>query len=86
LLEVRFLDMHADLQPGDLLYTSGIDGVYPAGVPVARVLKTEPPRHTPFARALCQPLGGVGRYRHMAVLVPVQTLPIPVPAPITKAR
>jgi len=70
LLEVRFLDMHADLQVGDLLYTSGIDGIYPAGVPVARVLKTEPPRHTPFARALCQPLGGVGRYRHLAVLAP----------------
>jgi len=72
LLEVRFLDMHADLQPGDLLHTSGIDGVYPAGVPVARVVQTEPPRHTPFARALCQPIGGVGRYRHMAVLVPTQ--------------
>jgi rod shape-determining protein MreC len=72
LLEVRFLDMHADLQPGDLLYTSGIDGIYPAGVPVARVVQTEPPRSTPFARALCQPLGGVGRYRHMAVLVPLQ--------------
>ena len=70
LLEVRFLDMHADLQPGDLLHTSGIDGVYPAGIPVARVVRTEPPRHTPFARALCQPLGGVGRYRHMAVLKP----------------
>ncbi len=73
LLEIRFLDMHADLQAGDLLYTSGIDGIYPAGVPVARVLKIEPPRHTPFARALCQPLGGAGRYRHMAVLVPTQS-------------
>lgn len=76
-LEVRFLDMHADLQPGDLLYTSGIDGVYPAGVPVARVVKTEPPQHTPFARALCQPLGGVGRYRHMAVLVPAPQTALP---------
>jgi rod shape-determining protein MreC len=74
LLEVRFLDMHADLQPGDLLYTSGIDGIYPAGIPVARVLKTELPRNTPFARALCQPLGGVGRYLHMAVMVPTQKI------------
>ena len=81
LLEVRFLDMHADLQAGDLLYTSGIDGVYPAGIPVARVLKTEPPRHTPFARALCQPIGGVGRYRHMAVLVPMPQTAATAPAP-----
>jgi rod shape-determining protein MreC len=68
LLEIRFLDLHADLKPGDLLYTSGIDGVYPAGVPVAQVIITELPRHTPFARAVCRPLGGVGRYRQVAVL------------------
>ena len=80
-LEVRFLDMHADLQPGDLLYTSGIDGIYSAGIPVARVVKTEPPHHTPFARALCKPLGGVGRYRHMAVLVPIAP-----PAGVEKQR
>ncbi len=70
LLEVRFLDMHADIKPGDLLYTSGIDGIYPAGIPVAQVVQTEPPRNTPFARAYCRPLGGVGRYRHVAVLQP----------------
>jgi rod shape-determining protein MreC len=84
LLEVRFLDMHADLKPGDVLYTSGIDGIYPAGVPVARVVQTEPPRHTPFARALCQPLGGVGRYRHMAILVPVQPVAVASPTPLNK--
>ena len=67
--------MHADLQPGDLLHTSGIDGVYPAGIPVAQVVRVEPPRHTPFARALCRPLGGVGQYRHMAVLKPDPVAP-----------
>jgi len=70
LLEIRFLDMHADLKPGDWLVTSGIDGVYPAGIPVAQVVQTEPPRHTPFARALCKPVGGVGQYRHVAILKP----------------
>ena len=85
LLEVRFLDMHADLQPGDLLYTSGIDGIYPAGIPVARVVQTEPPRHTPFARALCQPIGGVGRYRHMAVLVPVPQAAVAATVPKAKS-
>jgi rod shape-determining protein MreC len=60
LLEVRFLDMHADVKPGDLLYTSGIDGLYPPGIPVAQVEAVEPPRNTPFAHAKCRPLGGVG--------------------------
>ncbi|MEW5771559.1 MAG: rod shape-determining protein MreC [Pseudomonadota bacterium] len=80
LLEVRFLDMHADIRRGDLLYTSGIDGVYPAGIPVARVEQTEPPRHTPFAKALCRPIGGVGRYRHVAVLKLAPTAPATKPA------
>lgn len=68
LLEVRFLDMHADLKAGDVLVTSGIDGVYPAGIPVARVLRVDPPRQTPFARAVCEASGGVGRHRHLAIL------------------
>lgn len=68
LLKVRFLDMHADLQTGDVLVTSGLDGLYPAGIPVARVLVTEPPRHNPFARAICAPLAGVGRHRQLVIL------------------
>jgi rod shape-determining protein MreC len=68
LLEVRFLDMHADLKAGDVLITSGIDGVYPAGLPVARVLRVERPRQTPFARAVCQPIGEIGQHRHVLIL------------------
>lgn len=68
LLEVRYLDMHADLKAGDVLTTSGIDGVYPPGIHVARVLTVEPPRQSPFARAVCQPLGQAGQYRHVLIL------------------
>lgn len=72
LLEVRYLDLHADLKPGDILLSSGLDGVYPAGIPVARVLQIELPRHNPFARAICQPLGGIGQHRHVVILMPEQ--------------
>lgn len=68
LLEVRYLDMHADLKPGDLLTTSGLDGVYPPGIPVARVLDIAQPRQTPFASARCQPIGSIGQHRHVLVL------------------
>ncbi|NCS65796.1 MAG: rod shape-determining protein MreC [Hydrogenophilales bacterium CG03_land_8_20_14_0_80_62_28] len=67
-LEVRYLDMHADIKPGDILVTSGIDGVYPLGIPVARVLQVEPPRQTPFAKAICQPIGAIGQHRHLLIL------------------
>ncbi|NWG86211.1 MAG: rod shape-determining protein MreC [Hydrogenophilaceae bacterium] len=70
LLEVRYLDLHADLKPGDILVTSGLDGIYPPGLPVARVLAIELPRHNPFARATCQPLGGIGQHRHVVILMP----------------
>jgi rod shape-determining protein MreC len=70
LLEVRYLDAQADIKPGDILATSGIDGVYPAGIPVARVLRVELPRHTPFARAVCAPVAGVGKQRHILILLP----------------
>lgn len=68
LLEIRFLDMHADVQPGDILVTSGLDGIYPPGIPVARVIRVEPPRQSPFAHVVCQPIGGIGQHSHVLVL------------------
>jgi rod shape-determining protein MreC len=68
LLEVRYLDLHADLKPGDLLTTSGLDGVYPAGIQVARVLSIEPPGQTPFRRAVCQAVGQIGQHRQVLIL------------------
>jgi rod shape-determining protein MreC len=70
MLEIRYLDTHADLVKDDVLVTSGLDGIYPGGIPVARVLRIEPPRHTPFARALCAPIGRVGHGRHFMILQP----------------
>ncbi len=35
-MELRFMPSNADVQEGDLLTTSGVDGVYPPGLPVAR--------------------------------------------------
>jgi rod shape-determining protein MreC len=71
-LEIRYLDAHADLKSGDVLTTSGLDGVYPAGIPVARVLRVDPPGHTPFARAVCEPLAGTGQGRHLSLLQPAR--------------
>lgn len=67
-LELRFVPAHTDLKPGDILLTSGIDKVYPAGLPVARVLRVTSPQATPYARVECAPLGGVNRARVLLVL------------------
>ncbi len=67
-LEVRYVDMHVDVKPGDILVTSGIDAVYPLGIPVARVLQVDPPHQTPFARVVCAPIGEIGQHRHVLIL------------------
>lgn len=79
LLEVRFLGMHADIKAGDWLYTSGIDGVYPMGIPVAKVMNTSQAHGAPFIQAQCRPLGGVGRYRQLTVLRPAPASPVEKP-------
>jgi rod shape-determining protein MreC len=67
-LELRFTAANADVQPGDLLATSGLDGIYPAGLQVARVARVERRGESPFAKIVCTPLSGLERGRHVLVL------------------
>jgi rod shape-determining protein MreC len=70
LLELRYMAANAEIQDGDRLVTSGIDGTYPAGLPVATVVRIERDAAHTFARILCQPAAGVERGRHVLVLGP----------------
>ena len=62
---------NSDIQEGDVLSTSGVDGVYPPGVPVAKVIKIERSADSMFARILCQPTGRAQGVRFVMVLDPV---------------
>ncbi len=79
-LELRFMAANADVQAGDLLTTSGVDGVYPPGLPVARVEKVERRVDSAFARISCRPLALVAGVAHIMVLKPVATQVAPRPA------
>ncbi|HVL35353.1 MAG TPA: rod shape-determining protein MreC [Burkholderiales bacterium] len=68
MLELRFLSSTAEIQPGDRLVTSGIDGTYPAGLPVATVVRIERDAEHSFARVVCKPAAGVDRGRFVLVL------------------
>jgi len=68
-MEVRYLPTHADIRPGDRLLTSGIDRVYPAGIPVARVSRISRTKSSPYLRVECLPLAGLDRSRAVLVLV-----------------
>jgi len=67
-LELRFMAANADIQTNDRLITSGIDGTYPPGLPVASVLRIERDAENAFARVVCRPAAGVDRGRFVLVL------------------
>ncbi len=78
-MELRFMAGNADVQAGDLLVTSGVDGVYPPGLSVASVARVERRADTGFARVLLTPAAGVDGVRHVLVLQPMATQMPPRP-------
>jgi rod shape-determining protein MreC len=56
-LEMRFMPLNADIQNGDLLVTSGLDGIFPPGFPVAKVVHIESDTTYTFAQIRCMPRG-----------------------------
>lgn len=79
-LDLRFMAANADVQKGDVLVTSGLDGVYPAGLAVATVLTVERSSTDAFARIVCQPVAGVNRNKQLLILLAENRLP-PRPEP-----
>ncbi|MBY0579716.1 MAG: rod shape-determining protein MreC [Burkholderiales bacterium] len=68
LLDLRYISSNIDIRPGDILVTSGIDGTFPAGLPVAAVLKVDRNPAYAFARITCEPLAGVDRHSQVLIL------------------
>jgi rod shape-determining protein MreC len=77
-LELRYMPANADVQVGDILVTSGLDGIYLPGFPVAKVINIERDSAYSFARIFCVPVAGVENFGELMVLDPRQALP---PAP-----
>jgi rod shape-determining protein MreC len=70
-MELRYMAANADVQVGDELMTSGVDGVYPAGLSVARVMAVERRAESGFARILLAPSASSDGVRHVLVLEPL---------------
>ncbi|HTN93950.1 MAG TPA: rod shape-determining protein MreC [Gallionella sp.] len=81
-LSLRYMPNSADIQNDDVLVTSGIDGTYPPGIPVAKVIKVEHDPAYPFAHIVCLPLAGVDKHRHLLIL---SSLPKPPERPDQKS-
>ena len=73
-MELRFMSNDTDVQVGDELVTSGVDGVYMAGLPVATVVEVERRSQSPFMRIYCEPKARLDGARHVMVLTPLGIL------------
>jgi rod shape-determining protein MreC len=65
--------------------TSGIDGTYPAGLPVATVIRIERDAVSAFARIVCEPSAGVENNRYLLALSTEAKL-LPYPAEAVRAE
>lgn len=70
-MELRFLSGNTDVKPDDVLVTSGIDAVFPPGLPVGRVATVDRRAESGFARVLLKPSAMADTARHVLVLQPV---------------
>jgi len=78
-LELRFISGNADVLAGDVLTTSGVDGVYPAGLQVAKIEKIERRADSGFAKILCAPKANVLGAKHVMILNPLTKVDAPRP-------
>ncbi len=87
MLDLRFMAANADIRNGDTLVTSGIDGTYPPGLPVATVARIERDAAYAFAKIYLSPTAGTDRYRQVLVLSNEAKAPPPVEVeqPVKKA-
>lgn len=70
MLEMRFMAGNADVQVGDTLTTSGVDGVYPSGLSVAKVAVVDRKVDSGFARIVLRPTAEADGVRYVMVLEP----------------
>lgn len=78
-LELRYISNLGDLDVGDYLTTSGIDGTYPPGFPVAIITKIERSSDNSGSIVACRPLADLNRFTHLMVLLYQPSASIPTP-------
>ena len=68
-MEIRLLPFSSDIQVGDKLVTSGLDNVYPPGIPVARVKRIETSKGSAFSQIVCEPFANIQAMGYALVVV-----------------
>jgi rod shape-determining protein MreC len=87
-LELRYITNLGDLDIGDYLITSGIDGTYPPGIPVAVITKIDRSSEGSGALVSCRSFSNLNQYRHLMVLLyqPSTIAPLPTESETIKNK
>ena len=64
---LKYVSFYVDIQEGDLLITSGLDGIYPKGLPVARVTKVRKHEASSFQAVYADPVVRISRLEEVLV-------------------
>jgi len=78
-IDVPFIPVGADIQTGDQLVTSGIDGTYPAGLSVATISLVDKNTSLSFAHIVALPMASAGSHRLVKVLTQEELASYPKP-------
>lgn len=79
-MEVRYMDKATKVDPGELLVTSGLDGKYPKGIPVARITSMQPSSSSEFMTIMAEPLADMRHTEEVLLLEPTGVVRPPEPA------
>jgi rod shape-determining protein MreC len=68
-IELRYLPANTDVKEGDIVVTSGLDGVFPSGLPVGKVVRFERLGANAFARVVLEPTAQVDKTKLMLIML-----------------
>jgi rod shape-determining protein MreC len=85
-LSLPYLAANSDIREGDLLVTSGLGGVFPAGYPVATVKKIDRAVAQTLVSIIATPAAALDRDREVLLVWFTQPPPEPAPAPVTPPK
>ncbi|MGE4298232.1 MAG: rod shape-determining protein MreC [Desulfovibrionaceae bacterium] len=79
-LDVLYVPLNEPLEEGEILVTSGLAGIYPAGLPVARVVSIERSDISLFQTVHATPLVAIRDVEEVVLMLPPEDFPPEAPA------
>ncbi len=68
MLEIDYVPPNVRIAPGEIFITSGLDGIFPKGIPCARVVEARQSDTSPFQLILAEPLARLDNQEEVLLL------------------